>query len=125
MVFSPRFSLANATHHKFKTHYKRHIDMVWKCLLCSFTALVLNLLLSHYNSKHVNDPHFQVNCGINVCPNTYTKANSFAAHVRRRHREYLYCTSEEVPVGPWPIFSGMQVRFVITLEFTSAKSIRT
>ncbi|XP_028417997.1 uncharacterized protein LOC114542721 [Dendronephthya gigantea] len=60
----------------------------WECRLCNcFQAISLRTLLNHYNKVHGNEPNFQVVCGIENCPATFTKYNSLYKHITRSHKE--------------------------------------
>jgi len=69
--------------------------MAWKCVFCKvFICLTLNLLLSHFNSRHSHETG-NIRCRFDGCDKEYTKVNSLVKHVRNRHRVYLsHCGSD-------------------------------
>ena len=68
--------------------------MAWKCPLCLFfTCLTLNLLLSHFNSRHSGDTR-TVKCRFDSCDRDYEKINSLVKHVWDKHREHLFDPDE-------------------------------
>jgi len=69
--------------------------MAWNCVLCSFSALYLYLLLSHLNTNH-NDGSYFAFCGIDGCMQNFQRANSFSRHVREKHGAYLKSQRENV-----------------------------
>ena len=69
--------------------------MAWNCVLCSFSALYLYLLLSHLNTNH-NDGSYFAFCGIDGCVQNFQRANSFSRHVREKHGAYLNSQRENV-----------------------------
>ena len=73
--------------------------MIWICAFCScFSALYLYLLLSHINTKHNGDNNFSAYCGINGCSENFHKPNTFAKHVREKHKPYIYSLRQDVGV---------------------------
>ena len=93
--------------------------MSWHCIFCScFTALSLFLLLSHYNSYHTTDVDFYASCGIDGCTRAFTKANSFAKHVRTKHRQHLQARGpEDFPCQGEHYWSIILFRLVIVFLF--------
>lgn len=70
------------------------LNTVWKCSLCSvFVALTLRVLMNHYYSVHSNDVNFFIRCGIDDCPATFRRYDSFYKHVRRNHRAEYEATN--------------------------------
>lgn len=62
----------------------------WKCPLCSsFGALSMKRIIRHIGSVHAHNAGFQVCCGIDGCPRTYTMFQSYRQHLYRHHRETL------------------------------------
>lgn len=70
--------------------------MSWNCAFCVFSTILLHLLLTHINTSHNNDNNFLAYCGIDGCDRSFRKANTFARHVREKHRSYLYNNRQEV-----------------------------
>ena len=70
--------------------------MAWKCTFCVFSTIFLHLLLSHLNTTHNSENDFFVYCGIDGCDQRFQKANTFARHVREKHRSYLYSERQDV-----------------------------
>jgi len=69
----------------------RIIFMAWRCSFCGiFSTLLVHFLLTHINTRHSEDVHFQAICGIDGCAMEFKKANSFVRHVRTNHRLHLY-----------------------------------
>ena len=62
----------------------------WRCPFCAFSAVLLHLLLTHINTSHNDEEQFFAYCGIEECEARFRRANSFAKHVREKHRTYLY-----------------------------------
>lgn len=69
---------------------------MWTCTICLlFTCTTLRLLLSHIYMQHSQEPGFNVRCGVNGCPRTYNKYNSFYRHLHREHIESLQQTTNQ------------------------------
>lgn len=66
--------------------------MAWKCALCAFTALVLSMLFTHYNSRHAGYECRTITCNLNGCTKQYTKLRSFVCHAYGRHALFLQCS---------------------------------
>lgn len=59
---------------------------------------MLHLLLTHINTQHDDQNDFSVFCGIDGCEQRFTKANTFARHVREKHWLYIYSERQHVNV---------------------------
>ena len=66
--------------------------MAWKCALCAFTALVLSMLFTHYNSRHAGYECRTITYNLNGCTKQYTKLRSFVCHAYGRHALFLQCS---------------------------------
>ena len=64
----------------------------WKCEICLlFTSLTLKTLVRHIAVEHAGMPNFKVKCGVDGCPEEYTKMNSYRKHLRTCHgHEYSF-----------------------------------
>lgn len=92
--------------------------MAFRCSICLvFFALTLRLLLKHLYLEHAGRPNFHVLCGIEGCPQTYTKYNSFYRHVNREHAGLLNITHEHCDNGG-PNGSGEADIFDMEIEGT-------
>lgn len=61
--------------------------MRFDCSICRrFAAPTFGGLLRHIRSEHTLDPRFMKRCGINDCPRTFKKFESWRSHVYRHHR---------------------------------------
>lgn len=45
------------------------------------------MLVRHISVEHAAMPNFIVKCGVDGCPDTYTKMNSFRKHLRTCHAD--------------------------------------
>lgn len=74
---------------------------MWNCTICLlFTATTLRLLLSHIYINHSHDPGFNARCGVNGCPRTYNKYNSYYRHLHREHSDSLQGQGDERNLNP-------------------------
>lgn len=73
------------------------------CSLCNnFGGQSFSTVLRHIGETHRHDPCFQIQCGLDQCPQTYKNFESFRSHVYRKHRDVLYsCSSEEGSESSW------------------------
>ena len=56
------------------------------CWLChKFASNSFKAVIRHIRAVHSFDPSFEIVCGINGCPRTYTKFNSYKKHLTRKH----------------------------------------
>lgn len=101
--------------------------MAWKCALCLFTALVLSMLLSHYNSSHAGYECRSITCNLNGCTKEYTKLRSFLCHAYGKHALFLQC-SEPNETGGEPELTGTSderpggYAYNILMRYTSNKN---
>ncbi len=57
------------------------------CCLCnSFGGNSFSSVLHHIGEIHRHDPNLTIDCGIEGCPQTYKRFESFRSHVYRKHR---------------------------------------
>jgi hypothetical protein len=62
----------------------------WRCPICLvFFALTLRILITHVNIEHCTTPGCVIPCGVDGCPMSYTRFNSFYRHVHRDHKHRL------------------------------------
>lgn len=67
------------------------------CSICNlFGADTYSAVLRHIGLIHRYDPGFSICCGIDYCPQTYSKYESFRSHVYRKHRSALHPSSSTV-----------------------------
>ena len=60
------------------------------CKICNnFASRYYSKVLRHIGLVHSFDPGFTITCGVDGCPKTFTKYNSFRKHILRHHREVL------------------------------------
>ena len=59
----------------------------YKCPLCVFHALTIQLVLSHLRLVHSNDPNFSVVCGIGGCSTTSRTFSALYQHIYKKHKE--------------------------------------
>ena len=71
----------------------------WKCAFCVFSTLFLHVLLTHLNTRHNSENDFFAYCGIDGCDGRFQKANTFARHVREKHRPHLYSDRKNVKLN--------------------------
>ena len=101
--------------------------MAWKCALCLFTALVLSMLLSHYNSRHAGYECRSITCNLNGCTKEYTKLRSFLCHAYGKHALFLQCSGPN-ETGGEPELTGTSdeqpggYAYNILMRYTSNKN---
>lgn len=67
------------------------------CSMCyHYTSSSIDSVLRHIGSVHAHQANFNVLCGIQGCPRTYTNYHSFRKHLRRKH---ICFVSENVDIG--------------------------
>ena len=62
----------------------------WRCPLCHFfAARALKGVLRHIGAVHAHEANFQVICGVQGCPRSYSNYHSYKKHMYQKHREVL------------------------------------
>lgn len=56
------------------------------CPKCSRRAFTLVKLIQHIGLIHSHEADFTITCGLNNCPKTFSKYESFRRHVYRKHK---------------------------------------
>ena len=66
-----------------------NIIKFFRCAICLFVCVYsLKELMSHMRSCHGLDYNSHIICGIDNCPASYKKHNSFFKHCKSKHAEY-------------------------------------
>lgn len=74
------------------SQFKMQVSMQdsFLCKICNnFASHTYSKVLRHIGLVHSFDPGFSVTCGVDGCPRTFTKYNSFRKHILRHHRFLL------------------------------------
>ena len=60
------------------------------CPLCySFAAVTMKGVTRHIGAVHSHEANFQVTCGVEGCPRTYSNFHSYKKHLYTKHRDIL------------------------------------
>lgn len=63
-------------------------NQVFKCSFCdNFAAPTFGGVYRHIAALHKYDPNFHICCGIDGCPATFKKVESWRSHIFRKHRK--------------------------------------
>ena len=69
---------------------------MYVCTICDqFRGTSFAAVLRHIGTSHRYDPGLSIRCGIDLCPETYTKFESFRSHVYRKHRDVLHLSAKD------------------------------
>lgn len=64
------------------------------CTICNlFGGNNFAAVLRHIGTIHRYDPGLVIRCGIDRCPQTYSKFESYRSHIYRKHKYLLHSTS--------------------------------
>ncbi len=67
---------------------------VWFCPLCEwFAGASMKAVVRHIGANHAHEAGFHVCCGIDGCPRTYKKFDSYRHHLYKIHRDVLDVSS--------------------------------
>ena len=62
----------------------------WRCPLCHFfAARALKGVLRHIGAVHAHEANFQVICGVQGCPRSYSNYHSYKKYMYQKHRDVL------------------------------------
>lgn len=60
---------------------------IWKCQVCPGSYLLLRDLVSHVRASHSSDSNLGYICGIQGCPRSFKRTNTWYKHVVECHEE--------------------------------------
>ncbi len=67
---------------------------VWFCPLCEwFAGASMKAVVRHIGANHAHEAGFHICCGIDGCPRTYKKFDSYRHHLYQIHRDVLDVSS--------------------------------
>ena len=72
------------------------VATMYVCTICDqFRGRSFAVVLRHIGASHRYDPGLSIRCGIQSCPETYSKFESFRSHVYHKHRDVLHLDPRE------------------------------
>ena len=92
-----------------RNYTSKSVPTMYLCTICDrFRGRSFAAVFRHIGANHRYDPGLSIRCGIQSCPETYTKFESFRSHLYRKHRDVLHLDSREnsQPEGGSPEFTA-------------------